>query len=166
MFSQSISVASVALMADSRRDVCLLCTGCQGQPWVPLSVNLGVPLFCPTLCQLVCNNMAEQQSLTPTGEAAWRTAQQQVQQQLAQHVGLADSSSSGSRGPVGGVGREGQPGSRGELEGAYGVRRLSASVAAGMVGASVQLPSHCLLFDGMSLLPVEVSGCLQGAQLW
>lgn len=104
--------------------------------------------------------MAQQQSLTPTGEAAWRTAQQQVQQQLAQHVGLADS----SRGHVGGVGIEVQPGARNE--GTCGVKVLSASVAAGMVGGGVQLPSHCLLFDGMSLLPVEVSGCLQGAQLW
>jgi hypothetical protein len=141
--------------------VCLLFTGGQKQPWVPLSVNLGVPLFCPTLCQLVCDNMAEQQSLTPTGEAAWRAAQQQVQQQLAQHVGLADS----SRGAVDGVGRVVQPLTRDK--GTCGVKfGLSASVAAGMLGAGVQLPSHCLLFDGMSLLPVEVSGCLQGAQLW
>jgi hypothetical protein len=39
-------------------------------------------------------------------------------------------------------------------------------VGGGMVGGGVQLPGHCLLFDGHSLLPVDVSSCLQGVQCW
>jgi hypothetical protein len=127
----------------------------QQQPWVPLSVNLGVPLFCPSLCQLVCDNMTHHQCLTPTGEAAWRNAQQQLQQQLSEQVGLADSSSSG--------GDRGAEGSKGGSSGVVQGGPLGHALAG---GGGVRLPSHSLLFDGHSLLPVDVSTCLQGAQLW
>jgi hypothetical protein len=121
---------------------------------------LGVPLFCPSLCQLVCDSMMQQQSLTPDGEAAWRSAQQQLQQQLSEHVGWAHSSSrdSGSCQKLPGVQAVGQ--------GVHAVDRVGLSEAAGMAGGDVTLPSHYLLFDGHSLLPVDVSGCLQGVQLW
>jgi len=124
---------------------------------VPLSVNLGVPLFCPRLCQLVCNNMAQQQCLTTAGQTAWRAAQQQLQQRLMQHVGGTDRCSSRDSSVTG---LHGQGVMMSAAEG------LWSSGAGGMPGGGVRLPSTSLLFDGHSLLPVDVSGCLQGAQLW
>lgn len=96
-------------------------------------------------------------------------AQQQLQHQLADAVGLADSSSSivrahsissGTAAAASGVSDPGGPvAGRGSGGGGGGV-------GGGMVGGGVQLPGHCLLFDGHSLLPVDVSSCLQGMQCW
>jgi hypothetical protein len=154
-------VKHVRAATDALLTVCLsLPAGPQQQPWVPLSVNLGVPLFCPNLCQLVCDNMMQQQSLTPDGEATWRSAQQQLQQQLDEHVDWAHSSSRGAGSC------QQLPGGAAVGQGVHGVDKVGMNEAAGMAGGDVTLPSHYLLFDGHSLLPVDVSGCLQGVQLW
>lgn len=152
--------------------LCLLAAGPQQQqqqPWLPLSVHLGVPLFCPALCRAVCSNMAQQQCLSQWGQAAWTVAQQQLQHQLADAVGLADSSSSSivrahsiSSGTAAAVGDVSDPGGPVTSRGSVG----GGGVGGGMVGGGVQLPGHCLLFDGHSLLPVDVSSCLQGMQCW
>lgn len=117
--------------------------------------------------------MAQQQTLTPAGEAAWRAAQQRLQRLLAEHVSVADGQSSssgrgdGSEGPdVWGCSSSSEvPAVTGAGSGAA-AQVSGACVAASMVGGGVTLPSRSLLFDGHSLLPVDISSCLQGVQLW
>jgi hypothetical protein len=101
-------------------------------------------------------------------------AQQQLQHQLADAVGLADNSSSQSSSIVRGhsissgtaaaAGGVSDPG--GQVAGRGSKGGGSSGVGCGLVGGGVQLPGHCLLFDGHSLLPVDVSSCLQGVQCW
>lgn len=134
----------------------------QKQPWVPLSVNLGVPLFCPTLCQLVCNNLLQQQCLTAAGQATWRAAQQQLQQRLVAQIKAADSSNDDANFNSDGTGLQADG-----LRAAAGGAGVAPDMCLMMTGvAGMKLPSYSLLFDGHSLLPVDVSSCLQAVQLW
>jgi hypothetical protein len=132
-----------------------------GRSWVPLSLNLGVPLFCPTLCQQVCSNMSAAQCLTPSGRSAWRTAQLQLQQQLWQLVGQFGAGSDSSKA---GLGKQQPAAASGGA--AMQVELPSGWRAAAAAAGGVELPARGLLFDGRTLLPVDVGDCLQGVRAW
>jgi hypothetical protein len=135
-----------------------------GRGWVPLSLNLGVPLFCPTLCQQVCNNMSTAQCLTSSGRSAWRASQLQLQQQLWQLVGQFGTGSSSN---VGGSNQQEHVAALSGTAGGVGqVEVQPAWQTAAGAGASVELPSCGLLFDGRTLLAVDVGECLQGVRAW
>uniref|UniRef100_A0A383VSL6 FAM91 C-terminal domain-containing protein n=1 Tax=Tetradesmus obliquus TaxID=3088 RepID=A0A383VSL6_TETOB len=145
---------------------------CAGSGWVPLSLNLGVPLFCPTLCQQVCSNMSAAQCLTPSGRSAWRAAQLQLQQQLWQLVGQFGAGSGSSSSKAVGLGNK-QPAAAAAAAAASGGGAMQVELppgwraaAAAAAGDGVELPACGLLFNGRALLPVDFGDCLQGVCAW
>jgi hypothetical protein len=108
--------------------------------------------------------MSAVQCLTPNGRSAWRAAQLQLQQQLWH---LVAQYGAGSTGSIGGLGQQ-QPATALSAA-AGGVEQFELppgwQTAAG-AGASVELPSCGLLFDGRTLLAVDIGECLQGVRAW
>lgn len=126
--------------------------------WLPFTVTLGVPLFCPLLCQQICNNMADRRCLSAAGQAGWRAAQQHLQQQLWQLM-LQYGVPSGGKSKL--EMSQQLPGSSIMSDPAHNPLAAAVEVTLGL-----ELPARCLLFDGTSLVAVDMEECLQGVSLW
>ncbi|MEW5307506.1 MAG: hypothetical protein WDW36_009896, partial [Sanguina aurantia] len=147
--------------------------GRPGVPWVPLSLQLGVPLYCLDLCKAVCGRAVSEHFLSPDGRAA-----QAEGQLILQHALHSLSSLYSADRPAEGADegdsqfdpndvRSGM--SSLSLRGGGGLMpglSLEAGFVPGRVpelGAStLELPACNLLFDGMHLTPVDLDDCIQG----
>ncbi|MEW5317390.1 MAG: hypothetical protein WDW38_008689 [Sanguina aurantia] len=147
--------------------------GRPGVPWVPLSLQLGVPLYCLDLCKAVCGRAVSEHFLSPDGRAA-----QAEGQLILQHALHSLSSLYSADRPAEGADegdsqfdpndvRSGM--SSLSLRGGWGLMpglSLEAGFVPGRVpelGAStLELPACNLLFDGMHLTPVDLDDCIQG----
>ncbi|PNH10754.1 hypothetical protein TSOC_002481, partial [Tetrabaena socialis] len=148
------------------------------EPWLPLSVTLGVPLHSLSLCKAVCRAAEAGGFLTPEGRQAQRQAQQQLQAQLSKLlVRYSHSALDGGYGSAPGPTASGssEPGSRqwswdGGPSAAAPGGSAASSVAGGSgsgggggrLGTVLPLPALNLNFDGHSLQPIRLRDSVQG----
>ncbi|KAG2497046.1 hypothetical protein HYH03_005046 [Edaphochlamys debaryana] len=152
-----------------------------GGPWVPLRVQLGLPLYSLDLCRRVCGAAEAAGFLTPEG----RRNQHQVQAQLQSHLtrlvhlychpsqdgaygsepppsaagGDASAATAAADPPSGGPAAAGPTGGGG---GGNGGAPAAALPPLPHVGSVLPLPAVNLSFDGRSLQPVRLADSLQG----
>jgi len=131
--------------------------------WVPLTVAMGVPLYCLQMCKLVCARARDVGTLTASG----REWQRQMQQQLCAELDalVAQFSAHGAHAaPLAAsssFNRSSMTGDRTSAAGNGGFGGSSSGVSD--VFAPVQLPGANLLFDGTNLVRVDLTSCMQGA---
>ncbi len=115
-------------------------TGTSPDAWLPLTLHLGVPLYCLHLCKDVCARASAASFLTAEARAAHRSGLQQLQAQLWQ---LISQHALGTSAP-GGDAHQSNP----------------AALLDGVV--PVELPIANLLFDGTNIQVLDMSDCCQG----
>jgi hypothetical protein len=113
-----------------------------GAPWLPLAVQLGVPLHNLQLCKDVCAAAVGAEFMSPASRAAHGAASQRLQAHIWQLI-----TQYGGAGPGGGGDAAAEGG---------GAAPWELPPDAGL-GGYAELPANNLLFDGTNLGPLDLS---------
>lgn len=132
--------------------------------WLPLAVQLGVPLYNLQLCRDVCAAAVRARFLSPEARAAHAEASRLLQARLWRLIAAHGAAAPPGAGAAAGAGGW-APLSGGDGNGNGGNGGGGGGVPAGLAELRpyAELPADNLLFDGARLRPLDLSGCQQAA---